>query len=401
MTRKIFYENEEQLEFDAKIIEQIQDGKYWKIVLDQTCFYPEGGGQPADKGTIEGKKVLNVKKEEDNIYHFLKEKIEQTKVHCKVDHNWRYDYMQQHTGQHIISGALMKIGNYPTVSVHQGESATTIEIDAPDIPKNDIFKVEELSNEIINLNIPISSHFTDLEGLKHFTLRRPTKATENIRIIQIEDFDTVACGGVHFTRTGKVGLIKWEGMEKIRGRIRLSWKIGNRAIMDYHEKMEIINNLNVIFSSQQHQLIERIQKLQENQFQITGEKMELENQLSEAIKDKLKTQTETINSNNQSINLIYKEFNNFNPNILKKVMEKLLESENTFILFFNHLENRFNWIIAHSMNLSLPIPKQIQELLSHINGKGGGKPPIWQGIGTKAEGIPQLKESLINIIKSN
>lgn len=141
--------------------------------------------------------VSDVRKEDGRIWHYLARLPESAgngTVSGEVDRSYRDDFRQQHTGQHILSAAFMKVGNYPTVSVHQGEQTTTIEFGAPEIPQEEIDAAEELANRIVTENRPVRFHRTDPEGLSDFQLRRPTKQTGSIRVVEIEDFDQAACG---------------------------------------------------------------------------------------------------------------------------------------------------------------------------------------------------------------
>ena len=161
---------------------------------------------------------------------------------------YRFDYRQQHTGQHILSSVFMNLGNYPTVSIHQGQDLTSIEFESSDIDSEFILKAEERANELICRNTPVKIHITDREGLARFPIRRPTEQQKEIRIVEIVDVDMAACGGLHLNSTGEAGFIKYISSEKIRGNTRTFWKIGRRALKDYRQKTEITSELSVLFS---------------------------------------------------------------------------------------------------------------------------------------------------------
>jgi alanyl-tRNA synthetase len=279
MTEKLYYQDADKSQFEALVIDTVKDKKGWKIVLDQTCFFPEGGGQPADKGSIDNIPVLDVQKEDNVIYHYLPEKPGSDTVQGKIDMEWRGDFMQQHTGQHIISGALWQVGKYKTVSVHMGGDYTTIEIDAPEIPEEDLLETETLANRTINNNLPVRFIHTDHENTAKFPLRKPCTRQGKVRLVMIGNFDCVACGGLHFDTTGPVGLVKSIGVEKIRGNARISWKIGQRAFNDYRKKDAVIYRLKSLLSTNEDALPQKTMELQE---EITTHKKKcsrLENRL--------------------------------------------------------------------------------------------------------------------------
>lgn len=384
MTEKLYYNDENLIDFTANILELEKEEKYWKTVLDKTCFYPEGGGQPADHGFIGRAKVVDVQKKEDKIFHYTREKPEEGKVECKVNWERRFDFMQQHTGQHILSGSLMKVGNFATVSVHLGDSFSTIEIDTDNISDKQIDQVEDLANDIINRNIPIISQWTDKEGLSKIKLRRPTKLESNIRLIQIQDFDCVACGGVHLSSTGKTGLIKYIGKEMIRGRCRLSWKIGIRAREDYRQKTKILNKLGQMFSSHQNDITSKIEKLERDYYEIIKQKNKLETEIAAITANQLLEHKMVTDNNNYIITHLFKSKDN---QFIKKVMEQLTKEKQLLACLINQNDKQLNWIIGHSSDFNLEIHNKIKPLLEIIEGKGGGKPPIWQGMGKNADKV--------------
>ena len=238
-TELLYYKDPYQTDFTATVlsVEKVTGKEEkWDVILDRTCFYPEGGGQPSDFGEIDGIRVEHVYKKDGDIFHRMVAAPDIKEVYCRIDWSHRYDYMQQHTGQHIISGALYESG-YETISVHQGMSITTIEVDKSDIPDEDLKLIEDLSNRVISKNIGVCSEWvndTELEGL---SLRRQSKVSGKIRIIRVGDYDQVACGGVHTKSTGEIECVKYVSVEKIRGHARIGWKIGRRVLDDYKENV--------------------------------------------------------------------------------------------------------------------------------------------------------------------
>ncbi|UCH94709.1 MAG: hypothetical protein JSV88_31225 [Candidatus Aminicenantes bacterium] len=384
MTEKLYYQDANKIEFEARVIEAVKEKKAWRVVLDKTFFYPEGGGQPADKGWLNNIPVTDVQKEEDIIYHYLPENPGQGIITGKIDFQWRKDFMQQHTGQHIISGALWKIGKYKTVSVHMGIDYTTVEIDAPGIPEDDLTRVEKLANQVIRDDLPLNFIHTHHQELDRFPLRKPCIREGNIRLVKIGDFDCVACGGLHLDRTGKVGLIKAIGTEKIRDHARIAWKIGDRAFEDYREKNKIISGLKSVLAAKEDMFVQKVKDLQEELSAFKRKYSWTENRLAETIAQNLYDQSQ--HREGSSYHIITASWKEENDNLIKKVLKNLLKREKTLICLVNGSRGKLQWSIACSQDITFPFDEVKDELLRIIDGKGGGRAPLWQGIGLKPGG---------------
>lgn len=240
VTEKLFYKDPYKQDFDGVVTGiETDEKKGVRILLDRTCFYPEGGGQPSDSGDLNGVPVLDVRKEGDEVVHLVSDTSAFAiggMVHGVVDWERRYDFMQQHTGQHLISAAFFNTREINTVSVHLGEEISTVELDVEKIEDEILVEVERAANLAICMNRSISTEWVTDDELDTATLRRAPKVSGDIRVVSVEDLDRVACGGVHVGRTGEVGLVKLVGTELMRGHLRTIWKIGTRAYDDYQKK---------------------------------------------------------------------------------------------------------------------------------------------------------------------
>ena len=381
MTKKLYYKEINKSEFETEVVEVLQDKKGWRVVLTETCFFPEGGGQPADKGWINDIPVIDVKKQGDFIYHYLPGNPGNGLVRGKIDLKWRNDFMQQHTGQHIISGALWKIGGYKTVSVHMGIDYTTIEIDAPEISEEDLIDTEKLANHVINSDMSLNFIQTNHLEIEQFQLRKPCNRQGKIRLVKIGDFDCVACGGLHFESTRMVGLVKATGIEKIRGNARITWKIGERAFEDYRKKDKIISSLTSVLSTNEDMFVQKTRELQEEILTYKRKFNRIKNRLSETIAQNLyKGQQNQVGS---TCRIITESWNDENNYLIMKIMKNLIKREKVLVCLLNVFTDKLRWIIGCSDDMSLPFNDIKSELLSVIDGKGGGRPPIWQGTGVK------------------
>jgi alanyl-tRNA synthetase len=384
MTKTLYYQDTNKSEFEAKVLEVVKEKKAWRVVLDKTCFYPEGGGQPADKGWIDDIPVSDVQKQGDVVYHYLPENPGQGTIKGKIDTGWRKDFMQQHTGQHIISGALWKVGKYKTVSVHMGIDYTTIEIDAPQIPEQNLIRVEKLANQVIQGDLPLSFIYTHHQELEQFPLRKPTDREGKIRLVKIGDFDCVACGGIHLDSTRQVGLVKAIGTEKIRDHARIAWKIGDRAYEDYREKDKIISQLKSILATNQDMFVRKVKDLREELSDFKRQYSWLENRLAGTMAQQLYDDPQ--NQAESHFRIITASWKEENDNLIKKILKDLLKREKVLVCLVNGIAGKLQWSIGSSEDIVFPFDEIKDELLSIIDGKGGGRHPLWQGVGLKPQG---------------
>jgi len=382
MTEKLYHHDINKDEFEAEVVEVIREKKVWKVILDKTCFFPEGGGQPADKGWINDIPVIDVQKQGDIIYHYLAENPGNKMVRGKIDLVWRRDFMQQHTGQHIISGALWQVGRYTTVSVHMGSDYTTIEIDAPEIPGHHLIDTEKLANQVIQSDMPLHFIKTNHRELDKFPLRKPCTREGTIRLVKIGDFDCVACGGLHFDSTRKVGLVKATGMEKIRGNARITWKIGERAFNDYRKKDKIISALRSVLSTTEDMFVQKTGELKEEVLTIKRKYNLIENRLAETIAQNL---YEDPQNREGACRIISQSWQEEDEYLLKKIVKNLLKGEKTVFCFINVFPGKIQWSIGCSEDINFPFDEVKNDLLSIIGGRGGGRAPLWQGTGVKSE----------------
>jgi alanyl-tRNA synthetase len=224
MTERLYYQDCYLREFRARVVET--DGN--RVYLDRTAFYPTSGGQPFDLGTLGGIAVREVIDEEDRIAHLLEAPLGATEVEGAVDWSRRYDHMQQHTGQHLLSAVLEELFAIRTVSFHLGTEVSTIDVDSPSLTTEQIERVEERCAEVIAQARPVRITFE--ESSATLELRKASERTGTLRIVTIENLDRSACGGTHVCTTAEVGAILTGKSEKIRGITRIEFVCGNRAL---------------------------------------------------------------------------------------------------------------------------------------------------------------------------
>lgn len=388
------------MQFRARITEALQNDTNWKVVLDKTYFYPEGGGQPADKGWINGIPVTDVQKEGHVIYHYLPRDPGSGTADCKLDSNWRRDFMQQHTGQHIISGALWKVAKHKTVSVHMGAGYTTIEFQTPAVSDHELLEAENLANRVIRDDLPVQAVHTGHHELDKFPLRKPTGRTGNIRLVQIGDFDCVACGGVHCSSTRMVQLVKAVGVEKIRGNTRITFKIGERALEDYRQKHRVIAELKPFLATNEENYPQKAKQLNAELEEYRKRCGRLEHQLADITAQTLYRDRQT--APGSSLGVITHAWENEDDGFIKRVVKNLLKEKHLVLCLVNRLPGKLRWSIGCSENCDFPFDEVKDNLLAAIAGKGGGRHPLWQGSGGKPEAVQDFfalfKGSVTNIV---
>lgn len=403
MTTALYYQDPLQLQFDAEVTAVTEDAKGVDVELDCTAFYPEGGGQPADTGTIDGKPVLHVHKSDGRILHRMATAPTSQRVHGEVDSDHRRDYMQQHTGQHILSSALLRIGGLQTVAVHQGEEYTTIEVDGGRLDHDLTWQIEEEANRVIELDLPVTAKEVDEDQVANYPLRRPPQKTGRLRLVFVGEIDCAACGGVHLPRTGMVRLIRHLGNERIRGRTRTYWKIGDRALGDYREKSSVCSWITDAYSVPTDQIVERLQQEQEKrdalEKELEGERSRRAALLAESI-DRMAEEGSAVRVGCVQLD---------EPAaMLRLAAEALVERTKAagstrkplaFCLVGGG-EDRVHWSIGVAGDVQIDFNAIRRTLLPLIDGKGGGKPPLWQGVGSNARGVAAFLDGFARLVET-
>ena len=242
VSRRRYYDDSYTTRFKARIVASGEHAGRPALELEATYFYPEGGGQEADRGTLGGAGVLDVQAGEDGrVWHVVEPGSPATgEVGAEVDWPRRFDHMQQHTGQHILSAAFERVLQAPTLSCHLGPETSSIEVKASAADWRGIARLEEAANQVVWEDRPVERHWVDGAGAARFALRKAPAVSGPIRIVEIPDWDASACGGTHTRRTGEVGIIKIVRWEKVRGNLRFEFLCGGRALRDHAWRTEAL-----------------------------------------------------------------------------------------------------------------------------------------------------------------
>ncbi len=230
-------------EFTAQVVARRQSGDQWLIALDRSAFYPEGGGQLPDHGTLNGVPVVDVQVEAEIVWHRVTAPLPADHVHGVIDWSRRFDFMQQHHGQHLLSAAFEQLFAAPTVAVHLGEEGCTLDIESTSLSPAQLVAAEEWTNRVIYDDLPVNARFVTPAELAALALRRPPKVHDRIRIVSAGDVDHSACGGTHPRHTGEVGIVALRRWERRGEGLRIDFVCGSRALHDYRAKTALVTTL--------------------------------------------------------------------------------------------------------------------------------------------------------------
>lgn len=260
MTEKRYYENQYLKTVNAKVVEKIESKGKFVYKFDQTIFYPEGGGQPSDKGWINGIEVIDVYSHGDDVCHVLTSEVASDSVEMELDWDFRYETMQSHLGQHILSAVLEKVFERDTTSVHFGK---TCSIDVVGDPSHiDFKKLEALCNEEIRKATPVTCFFPTKEELKAIFIEEGKRDRENMRIVRIDDLEDNPCGGLHPRSTAEVQFLKILHVENAKGSVRIHYVCGTGAIRDFEAKHNSVVALSQKLSRANDEVVSGVESLQ-------------------------------------------------------------------------------------------------------------------------------------------
>ena len=376
---KLYYENPYQKEFTAEVINVIEKENKYHIELDNTYFYPEGGGQPSDTGYINGSTVTYVYEEDEKIYHVVEVKpLKIHKVKCSIDWDKRYDYMQQHLGQHILSACIADLYNATTIGFHLGKDSSSMDIDKV-IGIDELKIAEKKANKIILDNINIEVLYPTNSELKKLSLKKiPVKAGEKLRIVKIGDIDVNPCCGTHPSSTIEVQLIKITKIEKYKSGIRIEFLCGARAVSDYGLKHESIEKMSKLLSCNNATVLSEVERLSGELSKALTEKRALKAEVAEYEVQNMLASAPKIDDI-RVLKCIYDKIDLKYANVLAT---KLVAASKVVVLFGVKSEDKANLLFMCSKDLKIiSMDAILKDAITLIDGKGGGSAFSAQGGG--------------------
>ena len=361
MTVKLYDISAYDTSFAAKVISCEMTDNGYKVLLDQTLFFPEEGGQGCDNGTLNGENVYYVELSGDDIYHFTKSPFNAGDIVTgKIDFNNRYRNMQHHTGEHILSGLVYKLFGFQNVGFHLGKDDVTMDISGV-LSKDEIKMLENKANEVVFSRKYVKGYYPEKEVLEKIPYRSKLDLTENVRIVEIEDTDFCACCAPHVKNTAEVGVIKITEYLNWKGGMRFFIKCGFDAYKEYEILKENAYNISGLLSTKQYEIADAVSKLKENFDELKLEKLKALNALA------LKS-LETLNQN-----IFLFEFDDFDD--LREAVNQGTKKHKIFVGLIKK-DNGFKYIIgSNKINL-----KEIKDdINSSLKGKGGGTDKMISG----------------------
>lgn len=375
-TRKLFYEDCHLQQFSATVTDCREADNGWQVTLDATAFYPEGGGQACDTGTLGDARVLDVREQGEEIIHLCDRALPVgSKADGIIDWERRFDLMQQHSGEHILSGLVNKKYGFHNAGFHVGKDVMEIDFDGM-IPAGDIPELELAANRVVWANVPIHCHIPAEEELPNIPYRTKRALPWPVRLVQIPETDSCACCGVHVARTGEIGLIKIISCVKFHQGVRLELVCGKRA-WDYLQGVFQQNRqVSQLLSAKPLETADAAKKLQDA---LNGEKLrcgELQKQIFESVAESYVNQPDVLHF-----------ADGLEPSQVRDLADRISRVCTGFAAVFAPREGGFSYCLATQSGDLRQLGKDMNATLS---GRGGGKPNFQQG--TVSAGESQIRE---------
>ncbi len=371
---ELFYKDPYLTEFDARVVSCTQCKKGYEIVLTDTCFYPEGGGQPADRGVINDIPVLHVsRKKDDTIVHLTETPIKEgTEIHGKIDWAHRFSLMQNHSGEHIVSGLIHRKFGYDNVGYHMSD-VITLDLSGV-LTWDQLIEIEHEVNEVIWKNRPINILFPSDDEIEALDYRSKKELTGTIRLVEIPDADLCACCGTHVARTGEIGLVKFLSMINYKGGVRIEMVAGDLALNDYERKLDASQEIQRLLCLKPDEIAEGVKK-------IMNESREKDMKIASINKKYFDLKIASL-PDDQEILVDFEE--NLNGIELRKFCDQLKNSGKAtvsaiFCVSDDSAENDAP-AVSYCIGSTGPDLRQASKALNTaFSGRGGGSPEMIQG----------------------
>lgn len=395
---KLFYENPYEKEFTAEIINVLEKDNKYLIELDKTYFYPKGGSLPSDTGSINGANVVSVYEDNGIVYHVVELKPSKIhKVKCIIHWEKRFDYLQQHIGQHIISGCFEELFSINTISTDFGKDYSDVDINKT-ITQDEIKKVEEMANKIVLNNMNIETLYLTNAELKKLSLKKiHTKANEKIRLIKIGDFYS-PCDEIHLTSTIQVQLIKIINWEKRGTGTRIEFLCGSRATSDYFSKYEVLEKASNLLHCKDATILSVVEGLATELNKAVFERNLLKTQVAEYEVQDMLNSCENI----KNIRILKSIYENVDLQYVNLLSSKLTSFSDVIVLFGVKSEDKTNLIFMCSKNLKIiSMNLLLKDAITLIDGKGGGSDFSAQGGGKSSNNLPSCLDYALSKVKDS
>ena len=376
MRELLYYKDSMIQSFEAEVVDSGLDDIGQYVVLSNTAFYPTGGGQPHDTGWLNDVAIINVEKINDEIRHYIEGGDNTTlSGSVKGQLNWerRFDHMQQHTGQHILTAAFVELFDIPTVSFHLGTGYVSIDLQTSAVTEEQLAMAEKRANEIIIENRPIETKWVTAEELSQYNLRKEIAVEGDIRLVIIPEYDYNGCGGTHPHATGAVQAIKIMQTEKMKSNIRVHFVCGKRVLMELAMRKHVLSDVALQLSVPEAEASVALSKIMTNAKSTEKALTDAQDQLLEVEAKQLATS-----------NLVAVAYENRSIQQLQK-LAKMVTTMNTDATVYLVADNfdKLQFVAVRGANVKRSMKDVVAQVLPLINGKGGGNDIAVQGGGEK------------------
>jgi len=396
MTTRLYYHDTFLYDFDAEVRE-VLDNPRPALVLDRTAFYPTSGGQVFDTGTItigETKvKVTEVADGEDGrIVHYFEAERDfdkaalqpGTRVHGQIDATRRRDHMQQHSGQHVLSAAFIRLYDMPTVSFHMADDYCSIDLDTPALTKEQIESAERLANEIILENRAVDIRFVTRDQAGKLGLRKlPPTERDELRLIDIHDFDLTACGGTHVSQTGQIASVLLRKVEKVRQGWRVEFVAGQRAVATARRDFTTLTEAAALFSAHIYDVPQQARKSLDEIRSLRKQREQSQEELAAAQAAALLAETAETNGRK----LVVRTLSDRDLNFIKLLAQKVTRLSTHAVAILATTSPQPSVVFAQSAGQPFDMGALMKETMAKLGGRGGGSKDLAQGGIPSADGI--------------
>lgn len=366
MTKKIFNSDPYLKKFEATVTACAENKGKFDLTLDQTAFFPTGGGQPHDDGEIDGAVVFDVYEKDGEIYHTVDRPIEVgKKVVCEIDFEKRFMLMQNHSGEHILSGIVHRKHGYNNVGFHMGSDFITVDFDGP-LTAEQIAEAEAETNAMIAQNLDILTYFPSAEELEKLNYRSKKELTGEVRMVEVPGADLCACCGTHVKKTGEIGLVKIVEFMKYKGGVRLSILCGSRALEDYNKKNADIYRISALLSKKPCEVADGVERLLA---EITEKKYAYDQLWRKYVDEKTENLVPTEN-------IIFLTEEGRDNNDLRTLALAAAKKGGASLIVSGEENGVTRYVLASEKNDIRPLNKSLCE---NFKGRGGGKAEVCQG----------------------
>ena len=394
VTERLYYADSHLVDFEARVVDLTERVSGWTaIVLDRTAFYPTGGGQPSDTGTLDGSRVVECVDDGENVLHLVQgtTPARGATVRGRIDWARRLDHIQQHTGQHILSQAFIKLFNAPTKSFRVMDVSCEIDVELDNPSTETIERAVELANNVIWEDRSISIFNVTPEQVAEMSLRKEPSREGELRVIEIEGFDLTPCGGTHAYRTGEVGMIAVRSWVRAKGLTRIEFVAGTRALADYRRANKSAREVAAMFSTGRDDAAHLAA-------QMVEENKELHRRIRLLEEDAAGVEAERLLAKADA-GIVTQVFDNRDAESLKKLAHAVVLHPGTIALLGSRDKETARLVFARSADATGDMSVLMRDACAMLDGRGGGKPDMAQGGGKRVEQLDEtlrlMKEKLI------